>query len=157
MKAATGLSGQDRRDWLREHEADLTHYGQYGDIGAHAASMIPHEGGGGGGIDPKPPRYLFGADLWVILTVEERLQAADKLMPVAEEGKHMRPSAGQILRTRYGDRGFKWDDSAPVGSEQWLALAQIAYCEAARKLPRYRRKTVDDIVEAKRRAIRGGT
>jgi len=147
------LSPEDLRAWVREHEPDLLHFCQFGDIGPGSVNLDP-DVNAGSRSEPKPPRYPWGADLYVILTVTERLQEAIRSMPAKVVDGRNRPCVRQILTTRYGERGFKWDDSAPADSERWLVEAQRVYCEAARRVPRCRRKP-ENYPEAEESALRG--
>jgi hypothetical protein len=132
------------------YDQEVAHYFQH----EPGAKTVDFEASGGGGSDPKPPQFPPGANYWTMMTVAERLAAADSVMPcigvqvdIIEEQhsdgvyrprqvfrKDGRPSASMVLRAAYGTLACKYDDSAPHGA-RLLVEAKLAYVKGAQSVP----------------------
>lgn len=151
-------------DSWAKYEPEVSHYFQH-EPGARTANLDPDSIGSGGG-EPRPPQFPPGADYWTMMTVAERLVAADKIMPcigvryetlyemhgdgvVRSRQEHKgdgRPSASMVLRAAYGTLSCKFDDSAPSGGKL-LAEAKRAYMNAAVSVPVRKRTSATDRLE----------
>ncbi len=120
---------------------------------------------GGGGFGSRTLSFAPGTDPLLMMTVADRVKAADRFMPMrtVRYEKHWVdgqmhptqqpvgrdiPSASQVLRAAYGTQAAKYDDSAPSGA-RLLEQARQAYTAAAREVPRRARRSLRDAILAR--------
>lgn len=135
-----------------KYEAEVSHYFQH-EPGKASVNLNPS---GGYGSEPAPPRWpamkvevggrtmTIPANHWTMITVLERLRAADRIMPFRgptyRQGECIAlgaPSCSMVLRAAYGVLACKYDDSAPDGAV-FLRQAKMAYEQAAEQVPSVR-------------------